>query len=79
MNPYRFVISNLSPNVFQNLELTLLICVLELMSDAYSSGFVRGPGNNEYDYVVREIQARFGVDHIVSRRFVTLFGMRLGQ
>lgn len=79
MNPYSYVISGISPTVLVSLEMAALVCILQLFADAYVSGYTRGPANNEHDFVVRQIQAKFGADHIVSKRFVTLFASYLGK
>ena len=61
MNPYLFVRDSLFSARPSGIENDGIYALLSLAADAYSSGFVRGPANNEYDYVVRELTARFNV------------------
>lgn len=61
MNPFSFVRDSLFPTRPTGVELDGVYAMLTLAADAYSSGFTRGPANNEYDYVVRELTARFNV------------------
>ncbi len=77
MNPYSFVLTFIPTAASGNIELAALRAVLELMGEAYSSGFTRGVGNNEFDYVVRAVNTRFGATHPVAYRTQQLFQGRL--
>lgn len=59
MNPYLFVRDSIFPTLPTGIENDALYCLLSLASDGYSSGFTRGPANNEFDYVVRTLTVRF--------------------
>ena len=77
MNPYSYVLT-----IFPaagNIENAALAAVVQLMGEAYSSGFVQGPGNNPFDYVSRQVNAKFGPAHPVASRLAVLFGQYLGK
>jgi hypothetical protein len=79
MNPYHAPLAQLQDTLAHNFEAAACSAVLTLMATAYSSGFVRGPGNNEYDYSVRQVNATLGVDHPVARKIASIFQGKLGQ
>jgi hypothetical protein len=79
MNPYVYVLNILPTAASGNIELAALAAVLQLMGEAYSSGFTRGPANNEFDYVVRAINAKFGPTHPVAYRLAQIVGDKLGK
>jgi hypothetical protein len=79
LHPYSFVLATIPTATSGNIEMAALRAVLELMGEAYSSGFVRGPGVNEFDYVVGAVNTRFGATHPVASRIAQLFQSRLGK
>lgn len=78
MNPYSFVLATIPTVESGNIEMAALRAVLQLMGEAYSSGFTRGP-DNEFDYVVCAVNLKFGPAHPVSYRVATMFQHRLGR
>jgi hypothetical protein len=79
LNPYVYVLSTLPTAASGNIELAALAAVLQLLGEAYSSGFTRGAGNNEFDYVVRAVNAKFGATHPVAYRLAQIVGDKLGK
>ena len=60
MNPYLFTRDSLFAAHPTGVELDAIYAMLTLAADAYTPGdFVRGPANNEFDFVIRTLTARF--------------------
>lgn len=86
MNPYLFVRDSLFSARPTGIEMDALYSLLSLAADAYVSGFTRGPANNEFDYVVRALTARFNTTPASTPtpspailKLRQLCGVRLGQ
>jgi hypothetical protein len=77
MNPFHTPLAQLRDSLAHNFEAAALSAVLTLMADAYSSGFVRGPGNNEYDYSVRAVRDKFGADNMIALKLASVFQVKL--
>jgi hypothetical protein len=78
MNPFQFVLLSNFATPPTDVEMSGIAAVLELCAEAYGSGFVRGPGTNEHDYVVRWLRTRFGDTPMVVR-FTQMVAEQLGK
>ena len=78
MNPFSYVISATPIGSAGNVEAAAVLAVLQLRAEAYSSGFTRGPGNNEFDYVVRDLRAKFG-DSALVVYLTRIYSANLGK
>jgi len=65
LNPYSYVLSATPIGSAGNVESSAILAVLQLCAENYSSGFTRGPANNEFDYVVRDLRNKFGDSPLV--------------
>jgi hypothetical protein len=79
MNPYHAPLAQLHDTLAHNFEAAAVSAVLTVMATAYSTGFVRGPANSEYDYCARQPDATFGPENLIARKFASLFAAKLGR
>lgn len=78
MNPYTHALAALG-GLGGNFEYNAVVAILTLMGEAYSSGWTRGPGNSEFDYVTREVAAKFGELNPVTKEVRRMFAGKLGR
>jgi hypothetical protein len=79
MNPYLICINAVGTIPAGNLETAATLAALQYASDAYSSGYVAGPGNTPFDYVVAQVRAKFGASHPFAMNVARLFAEKLGR
>jgi hypothetical protein len=79
LNPFHTPLAQLRDTLAHNFEAAAVSAVLTLMASSYSSGFVRGPANSEYDYCARQLDSTFGTDNLIARKFASLFAAKLGR
>lgn len=78
MNPFESLKQSIFVSEPTGVEGSALYVILSQAAASYSSGFTRGPGNNEAQYAIRTLEASFPNSPAVAA-LKKLAGVRLAQ
>lgn len=85
MNPFEMIYFELIPTPGYNepepmprsYESSAIPAVLKILGNSYESGF--NVGDNQYNYVLTELESLLGSPHPVTKKFYQMFASKVGR